>query len=328
MIDKQICPVCEKRLLPDEDIVVCPSCGARYHRACYNEKGACIYEELHGTPQLEEAVSQPITEEEPPKVKEPSVTCPRCGQENLSSATFCSRCSYPLKLDEIPPREESAPFTGPEQKRGIFNQPQPGIGFPGFFVRTPTEEELKEEIEGVTVKELALYVGPNAMTYLPRFKLMSMRRGGFSINWSAFFLNFGYFLYRKMYLIGGILLGLFLITMIPSVLVGLYYMTEMFPELSIGISFTDQVLKWIFIADNVGWAMRVTTMLFFGFFGNRIYLNRAVKDIKTIRAQNLTQDESELAIMKKGGVNRKVVITLLIIFLVLYLLAYLLPLYL
>ena len=41
------CPVCEKPMLEDDDIVVCPECGAPYHRACYMEKGSCIFTELH-----------------------------------------------------------------------------------------------------------------------------------------------------------------------------------------------------------------------------------------------------------------------------------------
>ena len=41
------CPVCEKPFTENDDIVVCPTCGAPYHRACYMEKGACIFTDLH-----------------------------------------------------------------------------------------------------------------------------------------------------------------------------------------------------------------------------------------------------------------------------------------
>ena len=33
------CPVCGDTFKEDDDIVVCPQCGAPYHRACYQEKG-------------------------------------------------------------------------------------------------------------------------------------------------------------------------------------------------------------------------------------------------------------------------------------------------
>ena len=41
------CPVCGKRFVKGDDIVVCPRCGAPYHRACFEEKGDCIFQDLH-----------------------------------------------------------------------------------------------------------------------------------------------------------------------------------------------------------------------------------------------------------------------------------------
>ena len=32
-----------------DDIVVCPDCGAPYHRACYEKQGGCVYADKHGT---------------------------------------------------------------------------------------------------------------------------------------------------------------------------------------------------------------------------------------------------------------------------------------
>lgn len=43
------CPVCGKKFTADDDIVVCPVCGAPYHRACYQKVGACIFQDKHGT---------------------------------------------------------------------------------------------------------------------------------------------------------------------------------------------------------------------------------------------------------------------------------------
>ena len=34
------CPVCSRTFREEDDIVVCPKCGAPYHRECYEEKGA------------------------------------------------------------------------------------------------------------------------------------------------------------------------------------------------------------------------------------------------------------------------------------------------
>ena len=43
------CSVCGKTLTDTDDIVVCPDCGAPYHRACYEKQGACVYAARHGT---------------------------------------------------------------------------------------------------------------------------------------------------------------------------------------------------------------------------------------------------------------------------------------
>ena len=42
------CPVCKNLFKDSDDIVVCPDCGAPYHRECYNETKKCIYEDKHG----------------------------------------------------------------------------------------------------------------------------------------------------------------------------------------------------------------------------------------------------------------------------------------
>ena len=41
------CPVCEKTFTKQDDVVVCPECGAPYHRECYQKEGHCIFEEKH-----------------------------------------------------------------------------------------------------------------------------------------------------------------------------------------------------------------------------------------------------------------------------------------
>ena len=47
----KICPVCSKEFENDDDIVVCPKCGAPYHRDCYSIEGKCIFPDLHRSKQ-------------------------------------------------------------------------------------------------------------------------------------------------------------------------------------------------------------------------------------------------------------------------------------
>ena len=41
------CVACGKKFTPEDDIVVCPECGAPYHRACYKELGHCVHADRH-----------------------------------------------------------------------------------------------------------------------------------------------------------------------------------------------------------------------------------------------------------------------------------------
>lgn len=41
------CPVCHRPFEAGDDIVVCPICGAPYHRHCYEQAGKCLFEEKH-----------------------------------------------------------------------------------------------------------------------------------------------------------------------------------------------------------------------------------------------------------------------------------------
>ena len=37
------CPVCQQPFAESDDIVVCPDCGAPYHRSCYQKNAGCQY---------------------------------------------------------------------------------------------------------------------------------------------------------------------------------------------------------------------------------------------------------------------------------------------
>ncbi len=43
------CPVCDKDFKDGDDIVICPSCGAPYHRACYQQVGQCVFTARHAS---------------------------------------------------------------------------------------------------------------------------------------------------------------------------------------------------------------------------------------------------------------------------------------
>ena len=48
-VEGQSCPVCHAYLFDEDDVVICPVCGAPHHRDCYAHVGHCALEHLHGT---------------------------------------------------------------------------------------------------------------------------------------------------------------------------------------------------------------------------------------------------------------------------------------
>ena len=63
------CPICKKTIVSGDDLVVCPECGAPYHRECYVKHGACLYEDRHAEG----------FEWQPQQPARPRVACPHCG---------------------------------------------------------------------------------------------------------------------------------------------------------------------------------------------------------------------------------------------------------
>lgn len=41
------CPVCQQPFSDGDDVVVCPECGAPYHRACYQKNAGCLFADRH-----------------------------------------------------------------------------------------------------------------------------------------------------------------------------------------------------------------------------------------------------------------------------------------
>ena len=111
------CSVCGKTLTDTDDIVVCPDCGAPYHRACYQAQGACVYAGKHGTG----------FEWTPPASAQPEHKCPNCGAPNPESAQRCSHCGYVFGSEQAAPPPRKRPES---REAGRGRKPSEGSGQP------------------------------------------------------------------------------------------------------------------------------------------------------------------------------------------------------
>lgn len=319
------CPVCGKEFTSQDDIVVCPECGAPYHRECYLKEGHCVYADAHGT---DGAWKPPHSHQEDNPSEQPEDTqrvkpCPRCGVKNYKDALFCDKCGLPLTSNEA--RPGGYPFPG--------QQGQPPMGGPVPFVFDPLGGvNPNEDFDGAAASDVAKYVGPNAPYFLPVFKrVKSTGKGKF--NFSAFLFTGGWMLYRKQYKYG-ILITLLLVALtVASLMTQLFVwepLLETLPNLNLStatpidyipamldkisdLGFWEQLPYYIpFITTIFSWSLR----FFVGFQGNRLYYHHCVSQVKKINAMSAPEETRLKSLQTSGGVNIPLAICLLVSYMI------------
>ena len=304
------CPVCEKKFTASDDIVVCPTCGAPHHRACYFEKGHCAFEEEH--------ISGKVWQS-PHKAQEKTAdtkTCSGCNKASPVDNLFCNYCGR---------RFDGEPQQQGERPENIFGA-MPWQELDQSFFIYGGLEETEVITNDITAKEFAAYVGPSSAYYLPRFKVLEKNTRAISINFSAMLFGFLFYFHRKMYLLGSILLLLFLAGTIPNILAT----RELFPQMvdtmgareSLEIlgffvgSAEDVNMKLVEHYDNIGRYVRMINFVivaFTAFFANHFYYEKAkrsISQIRNARAENTLEeyDDYERALLKNGGCNKAIII--------------------
>lgn len=349
------CPVCGKKFASEDDVVVCPVCGAPHHRSCYKENGGCALESRHAQGQewqapQPEAAQSPQGEHQAPR----TVTCPSCGAANPPEGIFCQVCGT-----RIAPPQQSAPGwqqQGPQNQGGpqspygqqqaygqqqgnpygqqqaygqqqgnpygqqqAYGQQQQYGYYNPFGGMNPNEK-----IGDIAAKELATFVGPSAPYYLSRFHMLSQNPRALTWNWSAFFFNFLYFFYRKMYALGAVLLVIFAITMVPSFLFAFEYFKELMAQ-GVAINFplpeiTTPYMESLVSIQAFLRAIWFGVMASMGFIANKLYYKATVNTIGVIRQDERSQDVGSYIQMLtfRGGVSRTSVLAILAALMIAY----------
>lgn len=314
------CPVCSKKFASTDDIVVCPVCGAPHHRHCYAEKNQCAFVADHLSGKEWQAAPDPAasgTQQDPafPATK----ICSRCGAVNPQESIFCQACGNPLTFrQEQQPAQAQAP---PQQE-----QPWP-FGFQAN--QAPLDSmsmqygglRAEDDIDGETVVDVAKYVGSNSAYYLPRFKIMSETNRTLSTNLAAFIFNFGFYFYRKMYLIGTVLMLLFVVSIIPTylytyeVLPRMLYQFGLGPDVAINMAAAEHFLN----LSNMTRTINFFIGMIFSLCANRFYYNKSITAVNSIRtqAQNaVPPQEYTSKLGQAGGCNKAAVSAVIATFLV------------
>lgn len=334
------CPVCDTQFRTDDDIVVCPECGAPYHRACYEQKGECIFGELHAEGKewqppaapADKAPTGNVAGDYSAEIKD--MECPVCGTLNAHSAIFCNRCGTALKEQQYkappftPPPHNPYPTNDTPEQRNAFGGTVPPFGFDPMGGVSPAEP-LSDDI---TFGDASRVVKQSTAYYMPVFRYMKYTGRG-KFNFSAFIFGGIWMLYRKQYKWGSVVTALMFLIYLAQLLVTAYISSPVLLEFMerVGADFNygltnEQLLavSELMMQDLTAYFKVALPMIFsvlslvlrivVGVRGNKMYMKHCVMTAKRIKA-TYTGEGQGLSLDAAGGVNMPLAASLTISYL-------------
>lgn len=275
------CPVCGQPFQEGDDIVVCPECGAPHHRACYKQLGHCAMEQqLH--PQH---LSWQNPNDQPPAAAadgSDDIICPNCGLFCHSEDESCPNCHFPLKN-----KTESQPSNN--NQRPVVENPFDEVS---GQEQSPDFESMfgaiyeNDQIGGFAAKDFIFVIRQNYVYFLRVFKILAQRAKAKVFNWSAFFFGFLYFFYRKMYKIGVLLFGFYILSNVPALVLSFHMLEQTLadPMLMSSLQFDLTGLGGWQIAAQLLMYVRFGVSIYCGFTANRHYYNHCRQKISQLKA--------------------------------------------
>lgn len=201
------CPVCQQPFSDGDDVVVCPECGAPYHRACYQKNAGCLFADRHAPGFEWKPAPGEMPNRETASASQDEIACPACGAMNPAGGLFCESCGAPLRAGGPRYAPGSGPAASGPASYGPAAGPQ-GYSYTDAQQAAPGMLHPDEDLGGVKARDWAAFLGPNAGYYLMNFKRMDVTGQKLAISFSAFFFGPFYFFYRKMWLPAAIFLTL------------------------------------------------------------------------------------------------------------------------
>lgn len=247
--NNKICQECKEPLTQNDDVVVCPYCGAPYHRECYEKAGKCVYEELHGSG-FEYKPDETEQKEESPDKK--TLNCANCGHTFSEDENFCPNCRTP--------------------KGVTFNIPF------GFNQEAEVIEEKVDE-DGISSSMVKAFSLVNGYRYVQKYFSLN-KQSKKSWNWAAFLVPEGWFFYRKMYKAGFVAVLLMIIStvcLIPFVtfiapyfpegqrVMGMEETVKLYSKIAAEMDLYTSLMAWL------GVTLNFFVRLISGLFGDYIY---------------------------------------------------------
>ncbi len=273
------CPVCGKEFQEGDDIVVCPDCGAPHHRACYKQQGHCaMQQELHAKGLAWKNPNEAANPTSSPSnsAEDSHILCPNCGLFCKSQDETCPNCHFPLK-------KQASPQSGQQVVENPFEgQPSADSELNHMFEAIYENDQIGR----IRAKDFIYIIRKNYTYFLRVFKIFSQHTKAKIFNWSAFFFNFFYFFYRKMYKIGALLLGFYLLSNIPSLILSYHMLQQSIvdPMLLSSLQFDFTGLEGLLLTSQLFMYARFGVSVYCGFTANKHYYKHCQEKIEKLRS--------------------------------------------
>ncbi len=310
------CPVCGLPFTEeDDDIVVCPECGAPHHRECYTAHGKCGCDEDHGT---EYAWDKQQQREAEARMK----TCPFCGNRNDENAVVCSSCGRSMSQN-TPPGYGPYGAGGPRPPFGGPYGAPPGYGPGGVNPMDPLcGFPPEEDFGGVPAEEMIKVIRANTRYYLNVFnKIKTQDRSRFSF--VALILGSVWLFYRRQFRLGAIFLSIQLALMVASsfvanfvtgpILNNIYTTLHITPNTQMNEvlmnRLTGEIMKldggqiFLFFLPVIIMGLNLLLNIFLGIMANRWYFKHCVNVAQRIKMKYSIPSERDAAYRAFGGVS-------------------------
>lgn len=283
------CEGCGKPLTLRDDIVVCPDCGAPYHRDCYEKLGRCIHSAAHAAGY----------EWKFPYQESELCTCPACGERTLRSEEHCRCCGAVLPPEgaEEPADRSEDPGEGSFDYSSFYRQFQE--------TGTPSADPMKqayeaafgkeEAMDGIPCADWASYIGPASPAYMNTYCRMQLAHSKVSMSFSALLFGPFYFFYRKAWKPAFAFLAAELLLFVPTLL---QMMQITGSSLSLGLSDSTYV-----VLGRVVSLASFALMLVRGMFAKWFYRKSAAEHIRRIRAEFPDDAQRSVVLSAQGGVS-------------------------
>ena len=277
------CEGCGKPLTLQDDIVVCPDCGAPYHRTCYEKLGQCIHRPAHAAGY----------EWKFPYEESQLRTCPACGERTLRDAEKCRCCGAVLPPEE----QEPSPVSDTAEDSFDYSQMYRQFGGAADPEKEFFEEAFGKEarMDGIARQDWLDYIGPAGPAYLAAYSRMQLQKSKISMSFSALLFGPFYFFYRKAWKPAFGFLAAELVVALPTLL---SMMQATGSPLTAGISSTA-----IVVLSRIMTVFSFALVMLRTLYAKWLYRKSAAERIRRIRAEFPDAAQRRAVLSAQGGVS-------------------------